>query len=113
MLLSSRGALVIAQRLSTIQDADEILVVHQGAVHKRGTHEELLSKGGLYARLYASPLEGQSGQTEAWQRTGWCSVAGAAAISARGRPRRLPEVGRASSRVDPKLRPIARVQGWE
>ena len=64
-LLSGRSALVVAHRLSTIQDADEILVMHQGEVRERGTHDELLSKGGLYARLYALQFEGQAEQAEA------------------------------------------------
>jgi len=64
-LLSGRSALVVAHRLSTIQNADEILVMHQGEVRERGTHDELLIKGGLYARLYALQFEGQGGQAEA------------------------------------------------
>ncbi|MDA0632887.1 ABC transporter ATP-binding protein [Nonomuraea sp. MCN248] len=50
--LAGRTSLVIAHRLSTIREADEILVVHAGRVAERGRHEELLSRGGLYAELY-------------------------------------------------------------
>ncbi|MEV6118369.1 ABC transporter ATP-binding protein [Streptomyces sp. NPDC052109] len=61
--LSGRTSLVIAHRLSTIREADQILVVAAGRVAERGTHEELLAAGGLYAELYhtqftqAEPLE--------------------------------------------------------
>ncbi|MCE7003140.1 ABC transporter ATP-binding protein/permease [Kibdelosporangium philippinense] len=50
--LRSRTSLVIAHRLSTIREADQILVIDGGGVRERGTHEELLAAGGLYAELY-------------------------------------------------------------
>ncbi|MEM1451534.1 MAG: ABC transporter ATP-binding protein [Planctomycetota bacterium] len=56
-LLQGRSALVIAHRLSTIRDADEILVMARGEIHERGTHDELLAKGGLYAKLHALQFE--------------------------------------------------------
>ena len=52
-LLRDRSALVIAHRLSTVRRADQILVLHHGCLREQGTHEELLEKGGLYAKLYA------------------------------------------------------------
>ncbi len=51
-LMQGRTSLVIAHRLSTIQHADQILVLHHGELRERGTHAELLRRGGLYARLY-------------------------------------------------------------
>ncbi len=51
-LSSARTTLVIAHRLSTIRKADKIVVMDRGRVVDEGRHEELLSRGGLYARLY-------------------------------------------------------------
>ena len=51
-LLVGRTAFVIAHRLSTIRTADVILVISDGVIAERGTHEELMAKGGLYHELY-------------------------------------------------------------
>jgi ATP-binding cassette subfamily B protein len=51
-LMRGRTSLVIAHRLSTVQSADQILVLHHGEIRERGTHGELLRRGGLYARLH-------------------------------------------------------------
>jgi ATP-binding cassette subfamily B protein len=47
-----RTTLVIAHRLSTVVNADEILVIEKGVIAERGRHEQLLAKGGLYAALW-------------------------------------------------------------
>jgi ATP-binding cassette subfamily B protein/subfamily B ATP-binding cassette protein MsbA len=51
-LLAGRTSVVIAHRLSTVRNADLILVVDGGRVVERGRHEELMAAGGLYAELY-------------------------------------------------------------
>lgn len=58
--LEGRTAIVIAHRLSTITAADMILVVDQGAIIERGTHQELLSGGGLYSELYHTLVRGET-----------------------------------------------------
>jgi ATP-binding cassette subfamily B protein len=50
--LSGRTALVIAHRLSTVREADQILVLDRGRIVERGTHPELVARGGLYSELY-------------------------------------------------------------
>ena len=51
-LCKGRTTLVVAHRLSTIRNADEIAVVTDGRITERGTHEELMEKGGTYKSLY-------------------------------------------------------------
>ena len=51
-LMADRTSIVIAHRLSTVQGADHIIVLHHGELCELGTHEELLEKEGLYARLH-------------------------------------------------------------
>jgi ATP-binding cassette subfamily B protein len=50
-LMASRTTLVIAHRLSTVQNADRIVVINEGAIQEIGSHKELIEKGGLYAKL--------------------------------------------------------------
>jgi ATP-binding cassette subfamily B protein len=57
--LRGRTSLVIAHRLSTVRDADQILVIDAGRVVERGTHEDLLAADGLYAELYHTQFKGQ------------------------------------------------------
>jgi len=52
MALKGRTSIVIAHRLSTVRDADQILVLEKGEIIERGKHEELIAKGGLYSELY-------------------------------------------------------------
>ena len=58
-VMEGRTSFVIAHRLSTIRKADLILVVENGDIMEQGTHEELLAKGGVYAKLYRSQFADQ------------------------------------------------------
>ena len=53
-LMKGRTSFIVAHRLSTIKNADCILVMKAGNIIERGTHDELLAKGGFYAQLYQS-----------------------------------------------------------
>ncbi len=58
-LMRGRTTIVIAQRLSTIKNADEIVVLDQGRIIQRGKHEELLAEGGIYGEIYDLQLRRQ------------------------------------------------------
>ncbi len=55
-LMENRTTLVIAHRLSTVQGADRVLVIHNGSVEEEGTHAELLKQGGIYNKLVERQL---------------------------------------------------------
>ena len=57
--LSGRTSLVIAHRLSTVREADELLVIDDGRIVERGTHASLLAEDGLYAELYRTQFADQ------------------------------------------------------
>lgn len=61
-MVKGRTSFVVAHRLSTIKESDRILVMNQGHVVETGTHEELLARGGFYAKLYRSQFEAQEQQ---------------------------------------------------
>jgi ABC-type multidrug transport system fused ATPase/permease subunit len=65
-LMRGRTTFVIAQRLRTVERADQILVLRRGEIVERGRHEELLAKGGLYRQIYDLELREQE---EAFQRS--------------------------------------------
>jgi ATP-binding cassette subfamily B protein len=55
-ILKKRTSFVIAHRLSTVTQADQVLVVQQGEIIEQGTHQELIDRSGIYANLYALQL---------------------------------------------------------
>ncbi len=57
--LARRTSLVIAHRLSTVREADQLLVIDGGRIIEQGTHDELLARGGLYAELYTTQFADQ------------------------------------------------------
>ncbi|MEO5651634.1 MAG: ABC transporter ATP-binding protein [Marmoricola sp.] len=62
--LEGRTSLVIAHRLSTVRNADQILVVEDGRIVQRGTHEQLLAEGGTYAQLYRTQFQEDAARPE-------------------------------------------------
>jgi ATP-binding cassette, subfamily B, bacterial len=69
LALHGRTSLVIAHRLSTVLNADQILVIEAGQVVERGTHDELLAADGLYAELYHTQFKSQELYSERTQPT--------------------------------------------
>jgi ATP-binding cassette, subfamily B, multidrug efflux pump len=63
-LMKGRTSFVIAQRISTVLNADQILVLDKGQVVARGTHEELMEESAIYAEIYHSQLVGDAQATE-------------------------------------------------
>ncbi len=72
--LQGRTSLVIAHRLSTVREADQILVIESGQVAETGTHLELLEAGGLYADLYLTQFKSQEIQEQRPERMGGLSL---------------------------------------
>ena len=58
-LMKGRTTFVIAQRLQTVKDADQILVLHLGKIAERGTHQQLLQEGKIYQEIYELQLRAQ------------------------------------------------------
>ena len=84
-VMTERTSIVVAHRISTVKDADEILVLDEGRIAERGSHRELLERGGLYAQMYRRQLleeeldvdtekdahERRVRETESQTPTGW------------------------------------------
>ena len=54
--MKGRTSIIISHRISTVKDADIIIVLHNGKIAEKGTHEELVSLGGIYADLHYKQL---------------------------------------------------------
>jgi ATP-binding cassette subfamily B multidrug efflux pump len=55
-VMHNRTSIIIAQRIATVKDADQIIVLHEGKIAERGSHRELLQQAGLYAAMYRREL---------------------------------------------------------
>ena len=51
-VMRGRTSIIISHRISTVKDADQIVVLNDGAIAERGTHDELLALGGIYAEIH-------------------------------------------------------------
>ena len=55
-MMEGRTTIMVAHRLSTIQHADNIIVIHKGKIRESGTHQQLLAQDGIYKKLYELQL---------------------------------------------------------
>jgi ATP-binding cassette subfamily B protein len=55
-VMRQRTSIIVSHRISTVRDADQILVLDDGRLVERGRHEELVTRGGIYAELYRKQL---------------------------------------------------------
>ena len=62
-LMKGRTVIMIAHRLTTIRDANQIIVIAGGVVAERGTHDELIARGGIYADLHRTQFEVTAAKT--------------------------------------------------
>ena len=67
-LMKNRTSLIVAHRLSTIQNCDRIIVLHKGEIREEGSHAELLRKGGIYYKLYQLQYKEQLGESHVTPR---------------------------------------------
>ncbi|MFP4522396.1 MAG: ABC transporter ATP-binding protein, partial [Fibrobacterota bacterium] len=58
-ILKGRTSIIVAHRLSTVRNADRIIVLHKGAIAEEGSHDELLRRGGIYHRLYTTQFKAE------------------------------------------------------
>ena len=65
-ITSGKTLIVIAHRLSTIKDASQIIVINNGQVDSRGTHEELLAMNGLYKKMWLAHIDGKDSDEEVY-----------------------------------------------
>ena len=87
LALAGRTSIVIAHRLSTVREANRIVVVEGGHIVEQGRHEELLAQGGLYAELYETQFAQQAGLTPPFLRRGGRRHAGRGIRRSTGRRR--------------------------
>jgi len=55
-VMRSRTTIIVSHRVSTVRNADQILVLDDGAIAERGTHDQLVARNGIYAELYRKQL---------------------------------------------------------
>ncbi len=91
-LMRNRTTFVIAQRLRTVREADQILVLSEGEIVERGRHEELLAEGGFYRQIYDLELRAQEEASLPATGSGNGAAAGASNGSGTGAPGGRPQV---------------------